>query len=57
MLRTLSHRDELAVLANQLDLHGAAAELGVSQATVTRDWRRARAWLRAELGELPSLSV
>ena len=34
-----------------------AAALGVSQATVTRDWRRARAWLRCELGEAPALSV
>ena len=38
-----------------LTLDEIAAELDVSQATVTRDWRRARAWLRAELGELPTL--
>lgn len=30
-----------------------ATSLGVSEATVTRDWRRARAWLRGELGEAP----
>eukprot|EP00908_Phaeocystis_cordata_P008018 Transcript_18687.p1 GENE.Transcript_18687~~Transcript_18687.p1 ORF type:complete len:312 (+),score=79.95 Transcript_18687:94-1029(+) len=29
LLRTLGHRDELAVLANQLNLTGTAAELGV----------------------------
>ena len=44
---------ELKVFGD-LTLDEIAAELGVSPATVTRDWRRARAWLRAELGELPS---
>merc|ERR1719424_1473031 len=29
LLRTLGHREELATLANQLNLTGAAAELGV----------------------------
>ena len=39
-----------------LRLGEIADALGVSEATVTRDWRRARAWLRRELGELPSLA-
>ncbi len=39
-----------------LTLDEIAAELDVSEATVTRDWRRARAWLRAELGEVPTLA-
>ncbi len=39
-----------------LTLDEIAAELGVSEATVSRDWRRARAWLRAELGEIPTLA-
>ncbi len=30
-----------------------AAALGISEATAARDWRRARAWLRGELGETP----
>lgn len=30
-----------------------AAALGISEATAARDWRRARAWLRGELGEAP----
>ena len=34
-----------------LTLDEAAAALDVSEATVTRDWRRARAWLRGELGD------
>ena len=39
-----------------LTLHEAADALGVSEATVSRDWRRARAWLRGELGgALPAL--
>jgi len=38
-----------------LTIDEAADELAISEATVTRDWRRARAWLRAELGELPTL--
>ncbi|MEM1055429.1 MAG: ECF-type sigma factor [Bacteroidota bacterium] len=36
-------------------LDETADALGVSEATVTRDWRRARAWLRGELGgDLPT---
>ena len=38
-----------------LTIDETAAELAISEATVTRDWRRARAWLHAELGGLPSL--
>ena len=45
---------ELKVFGD-LTLDEVAGELDVSAATVTRDWRRARAWLRAELGELPTL--
>lgn len=33
-----------------LSVREAAAVLGVSEATVHRDWRAARAWLRRELG-------
>lgn len=31
----------------------AAQVLGVSESTVAREWRLARAWLQAQLGELP----
>ena len=34
-----------------LTLDETADALGVSEATVTRDWRRARAWLHRELGD------
>ena len=47
---------EMKVFAG-MHLDEVAAALGVSEATVTRDWRRARAWLRRELGELPSLGA
>ena len=41
-----------------LTLDEAADALGVSESTVTRDWRRARAWLRGELGgDLPAPPV
>ena len=37
-----------------LTLDEAADALAVSEATISRDWRRARAWLRGELGgDLP----
>lgn len=47
---------EMKVFA-ALHLDEIAHALGVSEATVTRDWRRARAWLRRELGELPGLAA
>ena len=47
---------ELRVFGD-LTLDETAAALGVSEATVTRDWRRARAWLRSELGELNTLAA
>ena len=47
---------ELKVFGD-LTIDEVADELGVSEATVTRDWRRARAWLRAELGDLPTLQA
>ena len=47
---------EMRVFAG-LTLDETAEALGVSEATVTRDWRRARAWLRRELGEVPSLAA
>ena len=39
-----------------LSLDETAAALGVSEATVTREWRRARAWLHRRLGagEIPA---
>ena len=40
-----------------LRLDEIAAALEVSEATVTRDWRLARAWLRRELGDVPSLAA
>ncbi len=47
---------EMKVFA-ALRLDEISAALKVSEATVTRDWRRARAWLRRELGDLPSLAA
>ena len=40
-----------------LSVKETAAALGVSEATVTRDWRRARAWLRGELGAAPPETI
>ena len=47
---------EMKVFA-AMHLDEIAAALDISEATVTRDWRRARAWLRRELGDVPSLSA
>ena len=47
---------EMKVFA-ALQLDEIAAALAVSEATVSRDWRRARAWLRSELGDLSSLDA
>ena len=40
-----------------LSVEETAAALGVSTATVARDWRRARAWLRGELGVTPPEAI
>ena len=40
-----------------LSIEETAAALGVSDATVTRDWRRAKAWLRGELGTVPPEAI
>lgn len=58
-LRRLAALDERAARVVEarvfggLSIEETAAALGVSEATVTRDWRRARAWLRGELGAAP----
>ena len=58
-LDRLAARDERAARVVELRFFGGfqvdevADALGVSEATVARDWRRARAWLLGELGEEP----
>ena len=61
-LARLAQMDPRAARVVELKVFGGhtldetADALGVSEATVTRDWRRARAWLRGELGgALPAL--
>lgn len=40
-----------------LSVEETAVALGVSESTVSRDWRRARAWLRGELGTAPPEAI
>ena len=60
-LDRLAARDDRAARVVELRFFGGlsldetADALGVSEATVSRDWRRARAWLLGELGEEPVL--
>lgn len=58
-LTRLARLDPRAAQVVEARLFGGLAEsevataLGISAATAARDWRRARAWLRGEIGEAP----
>lgn len=62
-LSRLAALDPRAARVVEMKVYGGATlneiadALVTSQATVTRDWRRARAWLRGELDETPILPI